>query len=526
MVDSLEKIFNNQTYLFDIKITNPDGKEFQLNPEAVLQLVIEDNIHFFPFKGFFIYENSYEMIEKGLGSSQLTELQKSTPATEREKIKKEEPYLFRNDGKDYITILIKPTLNSISELIAKGAPKELPPEIWNIKLEAVIYDQEDIEVGNITQKCKKYYFWDKRFQQMLEKNVEWSTATSKYNESYLNLGKKYKPSQASDEQRKMLTGQAIKALLKENGFENDITTDSELFDKGSTKIFFNSPNNYTMVDILKYLLNAHVSEKNTFNTKDTDEVDICLFNLDRYTQKFELIPLWKYFKNAGSQPNKPGKWQIEYLLFDEMGNTNISSMKSPHNTNPNYVTDNLVTKIKTYQFVDMSAADNLNNIVTTPVYSYDFKNKKHLINVEKSNISILSDKIKGIYLDNKIYAKGNYPLLTLNQNKINNTRINPTFSLRNDVESMYKHGIGKLLNSALFLNTCVVLKLDGATFRQSGRFVGIDRLTDSDNNLDYKLCGQWFITTVKHVFFQNMYQTEVTAIKPHSYENLNLKQDV
>jgi hypothetical protein len=239
------------------------------------------------------------------------------------------------------------------------------------------------------------------------------------------------------------------------------------------------------------------------------------------------MPLSKIFAQAGKDPNLPGPYQIEHLFFDEVGTTSNTPFKAPFLTTLDSAKDIKQGKINEYQFVDMSGSDNTNQLVTRPVHSYDFKNKTFSINMANSNINILEEKIKRLYIDKKLLTTGgSHPLLTLNKDKTDNKRINPSYSVRSDTNAINTQGLGKLLFTSLYLNQCLVFQVDGSTMRRSGRFVGIDRLSFSDNNLDYKLCGQWFVTSVKHNFFHNMYNNEVTAIKIHSYKNLNIKKDV
>jgi Na+-transporting NADH:ubiquinone oxidoreductase subunit NqrF len=83
-----------------------------------------------------------------------------------------------------------------------------------------------------------------------------------------------------------------------------------------------------------------------------------------------------------------------------------------------------------------------------------------------------------------------------------------------------------MLYASLFLNGCLFYQMEGATIRRAGRFVGIDRETYTDNTLDYKLCGQWFVTAVKHNFFRNVYVNQITAVKNYAHTSLKLKTDV
>lgn len=522
------KQFNLQNYFIEVKLFHRNEKndiidEKILNPQAIFQLVIEDNLHFWPTKGFFVYDNTNEILERKMVSNKTLE-----GDTELNNIiKTNKPFVFRNDGRDFLNITIYPILDDNQQANNDLKITKLPPDIWNIKHECVIYDKEDINVSNITQKMKKFYFWDKSYQQMLDKKIQWSTATSLQNQTYKERGVRYNPIIATDDEREMLIGDAIKDILKTNGFEIHVDKNGvESFDKGSVKIFYSTHQDMNIWENIEYLLNQHMSQKTT-NTEPIDQTDICIFYQDRQSGKFVLEPLYKFFEKAGNSSDMPREYQLEHLFFDDIGDPGITTYKSPIMNDISSTKDIKINKIRKYQFVDMSSADNTHMIATIPVYSYDFKNKTFSINLNDSNVNIIEDKLSKLYIENKVLSKnGSHPLVTLNQNKIKNNTINPVYSIRSDKASITRKGLGKLLYSSVFLNQCIVFDLDGATFRRSGRFVGIDRQNFSDNTLDYKLCGQWFVTNVKHVFYGGQYHNEITAIKIHSYEDLNISKDI
>ena len=514
------KSFNTQKYYIEVKMWNPDGYSLTLNPQAIMHMVIEDDLHFWPVRGFLVYENPFEIIERKFVSDQdiKNTYGDSQTSTDLLGVK---AYIFRNDGRDYLDITIKPEVSQTPN--EDLSVTTLPDEPWKLEYHCVIYDKEDIDVNNLTQKLKKFYFWDVDYQKMLDQKIEWSTATSDQNPTKRQKGNNYIPSLATDEERMMYTGTAIKDILDSNKFY----TSDDIFDKGSTQIFNTNYNDRNIWENVNYLLQHHMSEKTKADT--TEEVDVCVFSKNRYTGYFELEPLHSIFKKAGYQSNDPKEYQIEHLMMEDIGDvtTSISPFKSPVLDKLDATKDVKINKLKKYQFVDMSAGDSTNEMVTTPVYSYDFKTKTFSLNIADSNVITLTDKLNKIYIENKLLSvNGTHPLLTLNNMKTNNTSIHPIYSVHSEKPIILRKGLGRLLYSGLFLNECLSFQLEGATIRKSGRFIAIDRQTNSDNTLDYKLCGQWFITGVKHVFFHNMYLNEMVAVKMHTYDDLNLMTEV
>ena len=510
------KIFGTQKYFMEVKLHNPDGDELVLNPQSIIQLVIEDDMHFWPIQGYFIYDNPYEILEKKLVNENeigLMGMDGETKAT----LKAFKHYNFRNDGRDYLDITIYPVLEGTGDGILTIT--KLPDPTWKIQYKCVIYDKEDISVNDIASKMKKFYFWDVDYQKMIEKHVQWSTATSPNNPSM--AVSTYVPSQATDNERKMLTGDAIKALLTENGFAVET-----IFDKGANKLFYSTFNDMNIWQNIEYLLSEHVSEKTT-NVEPNNQSDICLFDKDRFTNKFSLLPFYQIFFKAGNDPHVPKEYQIEHLYFETIGDMSVASNKAPLLETPDSSVDVKINRIKKYQFVDMSAADNTHLLATTPVHSYNFKTKTFSINMQNSNLNSLEDRMGRSYIQRNLLTKnGPHPILTLNQSKTKNDKIIPVYSPRPTEASVTKKGLGSLLYASLFLNLGLRVQLEGATIRRSGRFVGIDNMTSSDNKFDYRLCGQWFITNVKHIFYKNMYSNELIGVKMHSYDDLNISSTV
>ena len=508
------KQFNGIQYHMELRIHNPDGDEWLLNPSAIDYLMIEDDLHFWPIRGHFVYQNPHDYIERKMAPN--VDLDGSVTAKLKLNSLKD-PYLFRNDGRDYLDITI---------YILTDESHTLPKEQWVMKYNCVIYDKEDLTSTNILTKKKKFYFQDIDYQKMLEQKIQWSTATSTLNPTYRKLKGAYNPSQAADTDRKMTTGDAIKSILQDNNFKC-----STNFDAGSTRILYSTFKDQNIWDNIDYLLANHMSTKST-TTTPLDESDICIFDKDRYSGEFVLMPLNNFFKKAGNTAENPKEYQLEHMLLQEgvsipSTSTNKAPVKVPTIFGTTFDKDYKSGLIKSYQFVDMSGDINTKLIVTTPVHTYDFKNKTFSINSENSNVETLVEKIKKNYIENKVLAKGSYPLITLNKNKTSNKNIRPVYSVRSDKEAINKMGIGNLLNWSLFLNQCLKFEAIGLPLRQTGRFIGVDRASFSDNKMDYKLLGQWFVTNVKHIFNGNgSYNNEVIAVKLHTYDDLGIDKNV
>lgn len=510
------KIFNKQNYIFNVRLYDEvdPTNELYLNPLAITRLILIDDLHHWPFKGELVYENPHNIIEREI----------LEPPEGAESPPTKTPYKFRNDGKDLLHITIRLAENTDSLI------KDLDPNIWAIDTTFAIYNKQDLPTGNIASKLIKFYFWDEAYQRMQRKNVIWSTATSKYNPAYMTDPINFDPANAVDADREMFTGTAIKSLLLESGlFQPE---DFDEIDVGSVKLFHNCPVNSTVADNVEELLSCHYGELKRQNNSEKQFGDLCIFDKDRYTNKFSLTPINKIFEKAGYEADNPLEYQIEHFYINDLifKDNMISIPKSPVKITPedsklDTTKDVTTVPITNFQYDDMAAFDNVKNVVSTPVHTYYPKTKTFMIYQEPSNVNNLETSLKDMYIKQKVLTDGSNPvLLTLNKEKIDADISNHIFIIRPDLGLATKNGLGRLLYSSLFLNQCMVFDVEGSTIRRSARFIGIDRNNLTDNAYDYKFCGQWFLTKVQHIFQNDMYINQVTCVKAHSFKDLKIRK--
>lgn len=508
-----ERIFQHQTWNICITLNNLK-KELPLFPDNIIELVIHDDLISWPYRGYITINNLGEALERK-GEPSEAAVTKELTAT-GSKVPEYDTYLFRMDGHDEIYIKISPKPDNAYQLF--------PEKIWTFENTYTIYDVQDMQTSNTITKRKRLYFWDKKYQILQEKNIEWSTATAKTNTNFTGS-----PAHVSDEKRSMHTGDALKDLLTEAGFKENISDD---FDKGGTKILYSSPVQNTVNDDVDHILNSHLWSS---STPGRSSDDICIFHLDRHTKKWTLKPLHKYYDLAGKDIDEPGELQIEHLFFEGYGDDGVhDAYKAPLSKLLSLEKDIKLlqwNKIDTYQFVDMSGMDNAKALVSMPVHQYDFKNKQFIMDFENNEIERVKADFNELYIKDKLLggSGGPSPLFTLNNLKKEQKSIQHEFNSSNinDEKSRILSGKGKILYAAVFLNERIVLRLLGSTHRLSGTFIGIDKENVyTDNDFDYKICGQWFVINVRHIIHKNMYINELTAVKVHSYEKLDIDEDV
>ena len=160
--------FNGNDFECIIRITNGVNNIF-LNSEAWDELYIEEDLFTWWNKGSITLKTPYDSFERASPEAKLL-----TGGDDNNLV-----YKFRNDGRDTIFISIVPKkANPLGEDIG-----DFKDQLWRIELEAVIYDVEDLSHRNVTDKSKKLYFWEKTYQLMREKNIEFTTATTGKNKT-------------------------------------------------------------------------------------------------------------------------------------------------------------------------------------------------------------------------------------------------------------------------------------------------------------------------------------------------------
>jgi len=481
---------------------------YELAPHSIQLLEIEEDCLSWPTRGSITVDNRMEGFERS---------------------QNDVFYHIRGDARDEIFIEIWPT--------TKDGDMQ-PERIWKIKFHGVIYDTEDLLNKNKETKVKKFYFWDKKFQMMQEKVLEWSSATGPRRSWFKNPNYPPEPiAHASDEERAMYTGDAIASLLIAAGYEKDIEVQTDPktgkqtainWDPGAGKILFNTKSNMTVQECLDYVEQYHIS---------SNGYDDCNLWLDRGDEKFTLIPRWKYYEAAGKV--KPGPNQREHLFFEDRAEgadqvASVSPFKAPYSDDASTEVDIKAgdyNSIMAYRFCQSAGLDNAKAYTTRPVYSHWHKGKQFQVDVKENEIQTVKQYFKTHYVEKLL---GNdYPVMCLNKTKIEEYAITPVFSpvsTLDPIEDRLVRGSAgriKTLYGGVYLNQTLAVRLQGSTHRSAGTFIGVDRLTeDSDTNYDYQICGQYFVTNVKHIIHQQEYVNDLVMVKVHAYDALKNKEDI
>jgi hypothetical protein len=505
--------YGNQLYSTKFVLFNGQQK-FTIPPNLITRLQIDESLSDWVTKGTMtlIYD---------FGSA------------EDEKLNPSNNYIFRNDGLDILEIDIRPKdpTGSKSSLDFNANPE------WRMHYYFSIYEIEDLPAPNNAdgaaiskRKMKRFYFWDIRYHELLSKNIQYSTAKSKYLTTPLTTDSKFGP---TDEQRSIKTGQAIREILEKNitliPDLNKVATSEDEWDDGVSNIFFTAPADNNGYECVDYLLKRHSSKIGINGAQD-----FCILTMEHTNDSsglgyFALKPISKYFEKAGR--SEPGEYQIEhFFVTDDTKQTNgiseaSKTYKAPYNrsnsTNKDSRYHNYST-ITAFEYVDISPLTNINNFRTFPVHSIDFKNRQLNIEYSKSNIDAATNFIAQKYISG-VKSQGGPEAFLINTNELKQKySFTPTYSLYgSDPILRNPEGIHNLLKTGLFQNSCIVFTVPGVTTRKSGRFIGIDLKGGSPSSVYAdKFFGQWFVISVNHVFLKGQYYNVITAVKIHRNQSI------
>lgn len=469
-------------------------------------LSIEETLMTWSTKGHITLSNDFEIFERGSSENQG----------------KPSPFMFRSDARNKIYIKIFPIPNDEGQ--------EFPKDKWEMSYDFIIYDIEDLPTENAGKKLRKFYFWDERYQILLERNIEWSTSKSGGN----------------DESRTMSCSDAIKEIIKtassndsnpenENkvliGFEkkndNENNTNNQLksfayfsedWDKGSTesKVFYTSPANSNVLQDLGYVFSNMQSENNSsplFLTLDR-------YHNDENIKKWSLIPLYSFFESST-------KNQIERIVIEDgsspvVGGQSTDSYIERAPINSDLFQSLITSRITQYKFSPMVGDDEF-LFSNSPIYNYSFSNKQFSVYKESNSVEKFLEKLKDNSKGLFGFEKSKQVLLNINPTKQTGLITKNVFISKNFFPKDLS--VVRMMKDFLFLNQCLHFTSNGLTLRTPGKVLYVDRDHSFSNDFDDKFLGQWMITNISHNFTKNSYTNNVVANKIDAFSKLFDEKD-
>jgi len=504
------KLYNGQKYQIDIIFDNLQGNKFQLNLASMVSLDIEEDSRTWYKRASLVIKNPDNVFEQKIVSTALPT----------------QYYKFRNDGRDVVYITVK----IVNDSTLGQVDANVDYNVWGMSYAFAIYDREEIPGDNTKLKQLKLYLWEFEQQVLSETTLQWSTNNL--------LPSNVIPASASDTQKYVKTGNAIKNLLT-TALANYVTpVFTSTWDIGSSNTFYSSPSNWTADDNLNYLLKKHVSAP-----VGTDGgQDPCILTRNRYDNNWKLISYTTLFNQAVNSSSNgigisiptAGSLQREIITLSMQGGVDQNEYlfnlpQSPFNSNTSNTNFNspITSVIKNINFVDMSPIDSSRDMISTPCYSNDIKNKLFNVDFASNDIQNVKTFVKNNYANKlKLYSAPD-TLITLNKTKTDTLAVNHVYSYSPDKVSQLAEGRNFLLASALYYNTSVSFTTLGVPIREANTFISIEKgqggVIDEFFN---KLLGQWLICNVVHRFTQGNYINDVTALRVHANDNIDIKSNI
>ena len=538
---SLKKWVTNWAKKNTVKIDNRDwyfaflldnGKEkFLFTKSSIKEFVLEDDLFEWYSKGYITFQNDDRVLERTVFPELLLKLFATDP-----------PYKMRGDGRDLLSINFSPKVNNLMGWLATMLGLNLEPdkETYNLDNTYAVYDTKTTYTDQ-GEELKTLYFWDVRYQLLLERNVHYSTGLVKAKTDE-KLKKKLR--QSTDDERSIKSGIAVKEFIKVALEDTPVSLKfDDDWDDGIREIFYSSPAQYKAINDLDWLMSSHVSADDSKN-------GMSILKYDTFIKKWTLIPIYKYFEKAMKDKKEAGDYQHDKLTvaYNVGGIPAYLSLipmkkKAPDYTMMTYLKafkDRLTGKIKKnmgyselselelneWTFEDLAGLDNQRLITTYAVHSYNTSEKEFNVDVFKNEIQTVTEGFQKDYLEKNFMAKKK-PVLShsLTNGKKDRTVMNNIFTLTNDDKGRLIKGRNQLYKNLIFLNNACSVTMKGNTHRRTGRFFSIDRKDKYfENDYDNKVLGQYFIVNAVHRFKDETYTNDLLGVKPYRFAKLALEQ--
>lgn len=495
--------FNGKGYKFNAVLFNDDGQVYKVNAGYIEELIIQDDILNWVHQGSMLIKNPHNAIER---SNKLHSPSQTIDIPQ---------FKFRSDGRDYLYLHIEP-------LVDESEMTEIDEDFYTINIIFSIYKIEDVSSGNPEDKKKRLYFWDYRYQYMIEKNVRWSSShLIKSNESDSAA-----VTQLSNDGRSVFSGEAIMGILDATFKDdfNDIMFNTD-WNIGGNKIFYSSPNEFKAADDIQYVLNQTISTGETNN-------EPCILRLERTKDHmWSLLSLSEYFKKSTTEAGEPGPYQNEAFVIAYLedntnpipnrpkaprGGTAVQNIHIPH-----------LSEVKDFEITHQSGLINQRKMVTTIVNGYDFKGKTfsaHQFNIDDVETEFETNIVSNAYSGDASTCKANFFINQMKQNNYNIRSINGAIDSNNEAIS---YGRNTILHNGLLTGNTVRFSAKGNTNRQAGRFISLERPGSYDENaFDDMILGQYFTVAVNHIFSPGNYDNDIIGVKPFTFTDPNYRKDI
>lgn len=456
-----------EKYILEIFFVNTSGF-LKVQPNVFKQLEFRDNI-FNPFLSLtLVLRNNKNEIESNL----------FTTPTE---IFDEGQFEFKGNSDEFVLIKFKPDLQT-------GPLDDKDQFPYKLELPCFIKDEVEFVEGEDTYKA--FDLMDVKYRELSYPTKQWSTNQVLENQAGL--------SQMSDDERAVFTGDALKNVIET--FASDKIINPDRWDKGSSKLFYSSSIDTTPMHIIDYIIENHVSEKNS---------DMCLLREDKFG-KLNFLSIKDIFdgiqKDSLVGPEMVGSFELP-TEQEEIGN----SYREPNKNISPLIANFPVTK---YNYLNFSATSSLERLRSTNVVNYSFTDKKFNFYKKDGDITNTIDYFNDNILSN-VPAKNAHVAFEPGENVLKRNLFTTMYSTSDESVARYE-GRNELIKNLLYLSNNLELEVFGNINLRSGKFLNIVRKTGIDSKFERKLQGCYFILDTHHIINNTEYISNVIATKPYT----------
>jgi hypothetical protein len=487
-------ILNDNRYKISITMLNTKGA-ITLPLGLVKSVIIYDNLYSIFCSAKLIIDNSSNTLEN-FSSDVQNELKEHVQSSS---------YAFNSDNNDSLIFELVPITEHGEDDVA------FPPAIHKLKYLFSIYNEEEYGASESNDKSKVFYLRDRRAQEFQQSNIQWSTSNV--------VSKKYKhkvnTSLLSNKLRSVQTGEALKDLIQTTLQPDYKVAFEKNWDKGATDIFHTSTTQSSVFDDVEHILDNHLS----FNNRDN-----CILRFNQRTEKWSLKSFNQMYIDAiDESSNTFGSGVIDAFSIHGTSMANTGKEKATKKPKTEFGGYSQVTEsmdgLTSYEYLNVANDDSINEIVSHIVHNYNCSDKQFNLDCQSGYITNVENEFQSLYADHMAGAEPT-AIFPNNEDKKQNLIRHNTYNNSNGKVHRLTSGRNKVLSKALAYSPGLSFTVNGATHRDSGKFVlvcGED--ADSGKSFAKVLYGEWLITNIVHMFMfdQEEYKNAITCVKPHSY---------
>jgi hypothetical protein len=366
----------------------------------------------------------------------------------------ENEYMFRGDGRDKFKLSFKPKSGKDDE-----------------KIERTFYVLDDADEVNLSVRSENI------------KTLILAEDSSLPFVDNIPFAKKYTG----------LVGDILKEIFIELLGEDSVDQDN--WESGDFYYDVAPPLSYRYIDLIYTLMQVYYAKDGDLHVKG-------LILFDPVKKKYTLQLISKIFED-----NKKNL-QEGFALGDLSEKIETAN---PNNPPAEAETGEYIGPMKNLGYSTPLFGWNSDFFINYLVFGYDKLLGVH--NIRKLSIDDLKEKWKTKFVD-VFKSVGGKPKPFLVSNKRTKDKFK-NYKLPYPIGDSVKLVESEIYNALTFYNLQATFTNIGDTRRSMGKFIDIFKTKDQTFKSDEKILGRWLVTQVKHTFFGDLYQNELTCCKTY-----------